>query len=169
MHARQTLALALAALAVTGGSTALAEVKASDDKRGDAKCERHPCPDLKSAVANPGIFDKTQLLYIVTQHNAVQKTRLPRVAIKTSGSSTSAPDYYVEKRGRRTGVFNAKTGSRVGAAVLGSHSGKSLTWTFSSRAIGSPRSYLWRVEIVADGGSRIDMTPNRGYLRHSVG
>ena len=83
MHARKTLALALAALAVTGGSTALAEVKASDDKRGDAKCESHPCPDLKSAVANPGIFDKTQLFYIVTQHNAVQKTRLPRIAIDT--------------------------------------------------------------------------------------
>jgi hypothetical protein len=169
MHARKTLALALAALAVTGGSAALAEVKASDDKRGDAKCESHPCPDLRSAVANPGIFDKTQLLYIVTQHNAVQKTRLPRVAIKTSGSSASAPDYYVEKRGRRTGVFDAKTGSRVGAAVLGSHSSKSLTWTFSSRAIGSPQSYLWRVEIIAKDGSRIDRTPNRGYLRHSVG
>jgi hypothetical protein len=169
MHARKTLALAIAALAVTGGSAALAEVKASDDKRGDAKCESRPCPDLKSAVANPGIFDKTQLFYIVTQHNAVQKTRLPRVAINTSGSSASAPDYYVEKRGRRAGVFDAKTGSRVGAAVLGSSSSKSLTWTFSSRAIGSPQSYLWRVEIVANDGSRIDMTPNRGYLRHSVG
>ena len=31
MHARKTLALALAALAVTGGSTALAEVRVSDD------------------------------------------------------------------------------------------------------------------------------------------
>jgi hypothetical protein len=169
MHAKKTLALALAALAVTGGSTALGEVKASDDKRGDAKCESHPCPDLKSAVANPGIFDKTQLFYIVTQHNAVQKTRLPRIAINTSGSSASAPDYYVEKRGWRTGVFDAETGRRVGAAVLGSHSSKSLTWTFSSRAIGSPQSYLWRVEIVAKDGSRIDVTPNRGYLRHSVG
>jgi hypothetical protein len=167
MHARKTLALALAALAVTGGSTALAEVKASDDKRGDAKCESHPCPDLKSAVANPGIFDKTQLFYIVTQHNAVQKTELPRIAINTSG--TSAPDYYVEKRARRAGVFDAKTGRRVGAAVLGSSSSKSLTWTFSSRAIGSPQSYLWRVEIIAKDGSRVDMTPNRGYLRHSVG
>jgi hypothetical protein len=167
MHARKTLALALAALAVTGGSTALAEVKASDDKRGDAKCESHPCPDLKSAVANPGIFDKTQLFYIVTQHNAVQKTELPRIAINTGG--TSAPDYYVEKRGRRAGVFDAKTGRRVGAAVLGSSSSKSLTWTFSSRAIGSPQSYLWRVEIIAKDGSRVDMTPNRGYLRHSVG
>ena len=169
MHARKTLAFALAALAVTGGSTALAEVKASDDKRGDAKCESHPCPDLKSAVANPGIFDKSQLFYIVTQHNAVQKTRLPRIAINTSGSTAAAPDYYVEKRSWRTGVFDAKTGRRVGAAVLGSSSGKSLTWTFSSRAIGSPQSYLWRVEIVAKGGSRVDMTPNRGYLRHSVG
>jgi hypothetical protein len=169
MHARKTLALALAALAVTGGSTALAEVKASDDKRGDAKCESHPCPDLKSAVANPGIFDKTQLFYIVTQHNGVQKSRFPRVAIKTSKSTASGPDYYVEKRGRRAGVFDAKTGSRVGAAVIGSSSSKSLTWTFSSRAIGSPQSYLWRVEIVAKGGSRVDMTPNRGYLRHSVG
>jgi hypothetical protein len=169
MHARKTLALALAALAVTGGSAALADVKASDDKRGDAKCESHPCPDLKSAIANPGIFDKTQLFYIVTQHNAVQKALLPRIAINASGSSTSAPDYYVEKRGRRTGVFDAKTGSRVGAAVLGSHRSKSLTWTFSSRAIGSPQSCLWRVEIVAKGGSRVDMTPNRGYLRHSVG
>jgi hypothetical protein len=169
MHARKTLALALAALAVTGGSTALAEVKASDDKRGDAKCESHPCPDLKSAVANPGIFDKTQLFYIVTQHNAVQKTRLPRIAINTSGPSASAPDYYVEKRGRRAGVFDAKTGSRVGAAVLGSSSSKSLTWTFSSRAIGSPQSYLWRVEIIAKGGSKVDVTPNRGYLKHSVG
>ena len=167
MHARRTLALALAALAVTGGSAALAEVKASDDKRGDAKCETHPCPDLKSAVANPGIFDKTQLFYIVTQHNAVQTTRLPRIAIKTSG--TAAADYYVEKRGRRAGVFDAKTGSRVGATVLGSSSSKSLTWTFSSRAIGSPPSYLWRVEIIGKGGSRVDMTPNRGYLRHSVG
>jgi hypothetical protein len=167
MHARKTLALALTALAVTGGSAALADVQASDDKRGDAKCESHPCPDLKSAVANPGIFDKTQLFYIVTQHNAVQKALLPRIAINTSGSS--APDYYVGKRGRRTGVFDAMTGSRVGAAVLGSHSSKSLTWTFSSRAIGSPQSYLWRVEIVAKGGSRVDMTPNRGYRRHSVG
>jgi len=169
MHARKTLALALAALAVTGGSAALAEVKASDDKRGDAKCESHPCPDLKSAVANPGIFDKTQLFYIVTQHNAVQKTRLPRVAINTSGSSASAPTYYVEKRGLRAGVFDAKTGRRVGAAVLGSSSSKSLTWTFSSRAIGSPQSYLWRVEIVPKGGSRVDATPNRGYLKHRVG
>jgi hypothetical protein len=167
MHARKTLALALAALAVPGGSAALAEVKASDDKRGDAKCESHPCPDLKSAVANPGIFDKTQLFYIITQHNAVQKTRLPRIAINTSG--TTAPDYYVEKRGRRAGVFDAKTGNRVGAAVLGSSSSKTLTWTFSSRAIGSPQSYQWRVEIIAKGGAKLDMTPNRGYLRHSVG
>ena len=102
MHARKTLALALAALAVTGGATAMAEVKASDDKRGDTKCESHPCPDLRSAVANLGIFDKTQLFYIVTQHNAVQKTRLPPHRHQhRSGSSASAPDYYVEKRGRR--------------------------------------------------------------------
>src|SRR5918994_1623786 len=131
MHARKTLALALAALAVTSGSAALAEVKASDDKRGDAKCESRPCPDLKRAVAKPGIFDKTQLFYIVTQHNAVQKTRLPRVAIKTSESSASAPDYYVEKRGRRSGVFDAKTGSRVGAAGIGPPNSQALSWAFS--------------------------------------
>jgi hypothetical protein len=75
----------------------------------------------------------------------------------------------VEKRGRRTGVFDARTGSRVGAAVLGSHGSKSLTWTFSSRAIGSPQSYLWRAEIVAKGGARVDMTPHRGYLTYRVG
>ena len=169
MHPRKTLVLALAALAATGGSAALADVKASDDKRGDAKCDNPPCPDLKSAVANPGIFDKSELFYVVTQHNAVQGSLVPRIAINTRGSSTSGPEFYVEKRGSRTGVFDAASRRKVGAAVLDSTRGRSLTWTFSRRSIRNPPSYLWRVEVVAKGGSRIDATPNRGYLEHIPG
>jgi hypothetical protein len=168
MTAKKTLVLALAALATAGGSAALADVRASDDKRGDAKCDSRPCADLKSAVANPAPLDPTSLFYIVTQYNAVQKSRLPRVAINTRGSSTSAPEFYVEKRGSRTGVFNAKTDRKVGAAELSSSSRTTLSWTIARKAIGNPSSYLWRVEVVAKG-SRIDATPNSGYLKHIAG
>ena len=169
MHIKKTLALALCALAATGGSAALADIKVSDDGRGDTKCDKPPCPDLKSAIANPGIFDKSQLLYIVTQYNAVQASRLPRIAINTRGSSTSAPEFYVEKRGTRTGVFNAKTGRKVGAAALRTSAPTSLSWSFSRRSIGDPATYLWRVEVVAKGGAKVDATPNHGYLKHIPG
>ena len=165
MYASKTLAVALTALAATGGSAALADVKVSDDRRGDAKCDSPPCPDLKSASANPAPLDPTSLFYIVTQHNAVQES-LPRVAINTRGSSTSAPEFYVEKRGSRTGVFDAKTRRKVAAAALRSYP-TSISWTFARRAIGNPGSYLWRVEVVAENGLRIDATPNRGYLKHA--
>ena len=72
----------------------------------------------------------------------------------------------MQRKGSRTGVFNARTGRKVGAAALRSYP-TSLSWTFSRRAIGNPRSYLWRVEVVAKGGSRIDAVPNRGYLEHA--
>jgi hypothetical protein len=51
MPATKTLAVALTALAASGGSVALADINVSDDRRGDAKCEHKPCPDLRSAVA----------------------------------------------------------------------------------------------------------------------
>jgi hypothetical protein len=165
MHTRKTLALVLAAFAATGGSAAFADIKASDDGR-DAKCAARPCPDLKSAIANPGIFDKSQLFYIVTQHNAVRAGLLPRIAINTEGSS--APDYYVEKRGAATGVYDA-AGKRVGAAALRANRRTSMSWSFAVAAIGSPSSYQWRVEIVGKDGKRVDATPNRGYLKHVPG
>ena len=168
MKISKALALALAAVAAGGGSAALADVKVSDDKRGDARCDSSPCADLKSASANPAPLDATSLFYIVTQHNAVRGSMLPRVAIDTRGSSRSAPEFYVEKRGARTGVFDAKTRRKVGAAALRSYP-TSLSWTFARRAIGNPASYRWRVEVVAKGGTRIDSTPNRGYLEHVPG
>jgi hypothetical protein len=166
MQIKKSLALALAAIAAGGGSAALADVKVSDDRRGDAKCDSSPCPDLKSAIANPAPLDPTSLFYIITQHNALQGSSLPRVAINTRGGDASAPEFYVEKRGARTGVFNAKTGRKVGAAALRPYP-TSLSWTVKRRSIGNPGSYRWRVEVVAQGGSRIDATPNRGYLAHS--
>ena len=165
MLTTKTLALALTALAAAGTSAAIAgPVQVSDDRRGDASCEDAPCPDLKSAVANPGIFDPNQLFFIVTQHNAVQGTRVPRIAINTTGTAGSKPEYYVAKHGPRTGVFDARTGKRTGPAALRSSSRTSLSWTFLPRAIGSPRSFGWRVEVV-QGGSRIDATPDGGFRR----
>jgi hypothetical protein len=169
MHVKTTLALALTALAAGGGSAALAEaVQVSDDRRGDASCTDAPCPDLKSAVADRGIFDARELLYIVTQHNAVQSSRVPRIAINTRGRNRSRPEYYVEQRGSLTGVFDARTHAKAGPAELRSSSSTALTWTFERGAIGSPRSFGWRVEIVA-GGRRIDATPDSGYRRRSLG
>ena len=166
MPITRTLALALTAVAAGGGSVALADIKVSDDRRGDAKCDGSPCPDLKSASANPAPLDPTSVFYIITQHNALQGSSLPRVAINTRGGKRSAPEFYVEKRGARTGVFNARTGRKVGAAALRSYP-TSLSWTFARRSIGNPGGYRWRVEVVAKDGSRIDAAPNRGYLEHT--
>ena len=168
MRTTKTIALTLTTLAAMGGAAALADVKASDDSRGDAKCDAPPCPDLKSAVANPGIFDKSQLFYIVTQHNALRESRLPRIAINTRGSNGSAPEFYVERRGSKTGVFKVKTKRKVGAAALRTYP-TSLSWTFARRSIGNPARYGWRVEVVAKGGARIDATPDSGYLDHIPG
>jgi hypothetical protein len=168
MRATKTIALTLSTLAAMGGAAALADVKASDDRRGDATCEGPPCPDLKSAVANPGIFDASQLFYIVTQHNAVRGSLLPRIAINARGPDTSAPEFYVERRGSRTGVFKVKSKRKVGPAALRTYP-TSLSWTFSRRSIGDPASYGWRAEIVAKGGARVDATPDRGYLEHVPG
>jgi hypothetical protein len=169
MHPTKTLALALAALAATGGSVAVADddIQAIDDRRGDAKCESNPCPDLKSAIANPGIFDKSELFYIITQHNAVQRSQLPRIAVNTRGPGTSAPEFYVGKRGSRMGVFNARTGRKTGPAEVGSGSALGLHWSFWPNAIGNPPSFGWRVEIV-QGGKSIDATPNGGYRTRSL-
>jgi hypothetical protein len=165
MHAKKTLALALAAVAVAASGAPLAlagPIQVSDDRRGDAGCDGAPCPDLKSAVADTGILDPSQLFFIVTQHNAVDASSVPRIAINTRGTSSSEPEFYVEHRGSRTGVFKAKTGRKTGPAALRSSGGASLSWTFLPRAIGSPPSFGWRVEIVRDA-SRIDVTPDRGY------
>jgi hypothetical protein len=170
MHPTKTLALALTTLAAaTGGSVALAadNIQAIDDGRGDAKCDSKPCPDLKSAIANPGIFDKSELFYIVTQHNAVQRSRLPRIAINTRGSGASAPEFYVGKGGSRIGVFNATTGRKTGPAEYGSGSALGLHWSFWPSAIGNPSSFGWRVEIVQKG-KKIDATPNSGYRIRSL-
>ena len=168
MHAKKTLALALTALAASGGSVALADtIQVSDDRRGDAGCDSAPCPDLKSAIANPGIFNSAELFYIITQHNAVQRSRVPRIAINTSGPSSSKPEYYVEKRAARAGVFDATTGRMTGPASLGSSRSTSLTWTFLPTAIGNPASFGWRVEVV-QRGTMIDATPNSGYRERAV-
>jgi hypothetical protein len=169
MSATKTLALALTALAASGGSVALAadNIQAIDDGRGDAKCDSKPCPDLKSAIANPGIFDKTELFYIITQHNPVQRSHLPRIAINTRGSGSSAPEFYVGKRGSRIGVFNAKTGRKTGPAEGGSGSAFGLHWSFWPSAIGNPSSFGWRVEVV-QGGRKLDATPNSGYRTRTL-
>jgi hypothetical protein len=163
MHATRTLALALTALATTGGSVALAadDIQLINDQRGDAKCDSRPCPDLKSAIANPGIFDKSELFYIITQHNAVERSHPPRIAINTRGPGTSAPEFYVEKRGSRIGVFKAK-GGKTGPAEIGSGNPVALHWSFWPSAIGNPSSFGWRVEIVR-GGKKVDVSPSRGY------
>jgi hypothetical protein len=169
MHATKTLALALTALAVSGGSAALAadNIQLSNDARGDAKCESKPCPDLKSAIANPGIFNKSELFYIITQHNPVQRSHLPRIAINTRGNGGSAPEFYVGKQGSRVGVFNAKTGRKTGPAEGGSGGAFGLHWTFLPSAIGNPSSFGWRVEIV-QAGRKIDATPSSGYRTRSL-
>jgi hypothetical protein len=168
MHATKTFALALTALAAAGSSAAVADIKVSDDKRGDAKCESKPCPDLKSAISDHGIFNKAELFYIVTQHNPVQRSRFPRIAINTRGSSTSGPEFYVEKRASGAGVFDAKTGKKTGGAVWRNTRSVSANWTFLPSAIGSPGSYGWRVELVDPGGSTIDAAPDSGYLMHRL-
>src|SRR5829696_2144806 len=143
MQPAKTLALALAALALSGGSAALAStIQLSDDRRGDARCESKPCPDLKSAIANPGIFNKNEL-------------------------NTSAPEFYVEKRATGAGVFNVKTGRKSGPATWRNYNAKSANWTFLPSAIGNPSSYGWRVEVV-QAGSKVDATPNAGYLKRSL-
>jgi hypothetical protein len=168
MHAKTTLALALTVLGAGGGSVALADIKVSDDSRNDAKCASKPCPDLRSAIADHGIFNKNELFYIVTQHNAVQRARLPRIAINTKGSGSSAPEFYVEKRASGAGVFNAKTGRKTGPAVWRNTRRVSANWTFLPNAIGNPASYGWRVEVVAPSGARIDSAPDSGYLKHRL-
>ena len=168
MHLRKTILLGLTALAASGASVALADtIQAVDDGRGDAKCDSKPCPDLRSAVANPGIFNKSELFYIITQHNAVQRSHLPRIAINTAGTGTSAPEYYVERKGSQTGVFDAKTGKKTGGAALGGSGSTTVRWTFLPNAIGSPGSFGWRVEIV-EGARKIDATPNSGYRTRSL-
>ena len=168
MQPAKTLALALAALAVSGGSAAVAStIQLSDDRRGDARCESKPCPDLKSAIANPGIVNKNELFYIITQHNAVKLSSFPRIAINTSGPNTSAPEFYVEKRATGAGVFNVKTGRKSGPATWRNYNAKSANWTFLPSAIGNPSSYGWRVEVV-QAGSKVDATPNAGYLKRSL-
>jgi hypothetical protein len=168
MHAKKTLVLALATLAASGASVALAgPIQVSDDARGDASCDSASCPDLKSAVANPGILDENQLFFIVTQHNAVDASSVPRIAINTLGPSSSKPEFYVEVRGSRAGVFKAKTGRKTGPAALRGSGATSLSWTFLPSAIGNPRSFGWRVEIARDG-RRIDATPDRGYRKRAL-
>ena len=168
MRIAKMLVLTSLALAAGGGSAALADSRAADDKRGDATCRRTPCPDLKSAVADHGIFDQGQLFYIVTQYNKVDRKRLPRIAINTSGGSASAAEYYVEKRAEGAGVFDAATGEMTGTAVWSNTRRASATWTFRPRAIGSPERYGWRVEVAAKAGARIDSVPNSGYLEHRL-
>lgn len=168
MQATKLFALSLTALAATGGSAALADITHIDDRRGDAKCDGGPCPDLRSALADHGIFNENELFYIVVQHNAVQRGRFPRIAINTSGSGTSGPEFYVEKRASGAGVFDAKTGRKAGGAIWRNTRRVSATWTFLPGAIGNPGSYGWRVEVVAPGGRTIDATPDGGYRTHSL-
>jgi hypothetical protein len=168
MHAIKTLTLTLTALAITSGTAAVADITAKDDRRGDAKCDAGPCPDLKSAISDHGIFNKAELFYIVTQHNKVQRTRFPRIAINTKGASGSKPEFYVEKRASGAGVFDAKTGRKTGPAVWRNTRKVSANWTFLPSAIGNPASYGWRVEVVHDG-AKIDSAPDKGYLIHRLG
>jgi hypothetical protein len=168
MHPRKTSLLGLTALAASCASVALADtVRAVDDGRGDAKCASKRCLDLKNAVAGTGLFNKSEVLYTITQHDAVQRSRLPRIAINAAGAGTSAPEYYVERKGSRTGVFDANTGKRTGAAALDTSGGTAVRWSFLPSAIGDPGSFGWRVEIVA-GAEKIDATPNSGYRARSL-
>lgn len=171
MHAIKTLtltlALALTGLTAIGGTAALADITAKDDRRGDAKCDDGPCPDLKSAIGDHGIFNKAELFYIVTQHNKVQRARFPRIAINTNGASSSKPEFYVEKRASGAGVFNANTGRKAGAAVWRNTRRVSANWTFLPSAIGSPASFGWRVEVM-ERGEKVDSVPDKGYLTHRL-
>jgi hypothetical protein len=159
----------VAAVALTGASASLAvaEITLSDDKRGDALCDEPPCPDLKSAIGDHAPLDETTQFHIITQHNPIQAARTPRIAIDARGSS--APDYYVAKKRRRTGVYDATTGERVGPADLRSASATGMSWSFRPSTIGNPTSYRWQVQIVDRGGSRIDSAPNKGYVTERLG
>jgi len=105
--------------------------------------------------------------FIVTQHNAVQRGRFPRIAINTDGPNSSAPEFYVEKTAKGAGVFKVKSGRKSGAATWRNTRKRSANWTFLPSAIGNPHSFGWRVEI-ASGGSRIDATPNSGYIERRI-
>ena len=74
----------------------------------------------------------------------------------------------MEKRAKGAGVFNAKTGRRSGAAVPGSTGRTSATWGFLPTAVGNPANLGWRVEVGAPGGSRIDATPNSGFVKRRL-
>ena len=159
--------VATAALAGAGASLAVADITLSDDKRGDARCDEPPCPDLKSAVGDHAPLDESTRFHIITQHNRIQAARIPRIAIDTRGGS--APEFLVAKRRGKTGVYDAATGERVGAAELRSSSATGMSWSFRPSAIGSPSSYRWQAQIVERGGARIDSAPNDGYVTQRLG
>jgi hypothetical protein len=159
--------VAAAALGGASASLAVADITLSDDKRGDARCDEPPCPDLKSAVGDHAPLDETTRFHIITQHNPIQGARTPRIAIDTRGGS--APEFYVARKRTKTGVYDAKTGERVGPADLRSASATGMSWSFRPSAIRNPTSYRWQVQIVDRSGSRIDSAPNKGYVTQRLG
>jgi hypothetical protein len=158
----------VATVAMAAGTTSLAvaDITLSEDKRGDARCDERPCPDLKSAIGDHAPLDVTTQFHIITQHNRIQATRTPRIAIDARGGS--APDFYVARKRRKSGVYDARTGERVGPADLRA-SGTGMSWSFKPSAIGNPSSYRWQAQIVDRGGARIDSAPSKGYVTQRVG
>ena len=114
--------VAATALAAAGASLAVADITLSDDKRGDARCDGPPCPDLKSAVGDHAPLDESTRFHIITQHNRIQAARTPRIAIDTrGGAAPGVPRRQEAGQDRRLRRRHGRAGRRRRAAQLERH------------------------------------------------
>ena len=165
-----TIGRVMAAVVACAGfaSVAIADTQQRVDPKGDVKgASRSETFDLKAAsTAHRG---RDVFVHRVSGYRAGSRAiRLVRLELATGGGR---PGYYVQKKGRRAGVYMyGRSGDRrVAGAVFIKHSPRSFSFRFNLEFAGLPDRYRWRLLVTKPGELGFsDKLPNRGFVSHAT-
>jgi hypothetical protein len=166
---RRAAATLIAALAVTLGAVPLgiADTTSGTDARDDV--EGSPpggasAADLVRATA--GTNSRGQLVHTVTIAGTAADPSgdgpVPGIHIELPAQPNAVAEctVFVGQFKGRLGVYRCGTGERLGSAKVVRTTSHTTRYTFSPRALGSPRSYDWAVI------TRARTTTNGSWTRH---
>ena len=155
--------VAAATLALAG--TAVADRIVRTDRQGDARGSGPMRIDLKAGSASHA---SGKLVHTIDSFGRLHGGPFSPVALNINTSPRRGPEYSVQAFPEGTLVTRARDGRRTGRATYRRVDRNTLTFKFSARAIGRPRSYGWQVSVEGSGDRRVDALPNRGFVRHDL-
>jgi hypothetical protein len=154
-------AVCAAGLAVAG--LAFADTTTKSDPKGDTRGK--PAGDGLDIKSGQAAHQKGKLVHTIVSWTKAGPDAVPLMIYVGKGKD---PDFVAGKsRAGKLGIFDGKTGKRVGGYTIVKHSPKSFSYKFKPAAIGNPSKYQWRWYVTGQDGP-YDTLPNKGLITHTL-